>query len=315
RAAERGVRVRRGLAFSDRGRIGELSFARCPAPHRYVLSVPQRVTEATLRAALLRRDPDALVTGAEVHDLSSDRHGVRVSARVDGRERTFEAPHAVACDGRRSPCRRALGIAFDGGAYPGSYVMGDAPDDTGLGARAGIFLGREGLVESFPLPGGIRRWVARRGTTAGDGSAEELCRTVAARTGHRVDPARVEHAGTFVAERREADRFVDGRVTLAGDAAHVLSPIGGQGLNVGWLGAWSLGAALVEALGGDRAALRRDARRRRRIARAATRRAELNMWLGRPGRGGRPLVRAALRRPFGHGLARLFTMRGLRVGL
>lgn len=315
---ERGVRVRRGLAFAGRTPLGELSFEGCPGPHAYVLSVPQRITEAVLREALEARAPGALVRGAEVTELQPGARSVQVRYRDAHGPRRRRAPWAVACDGRRSACRRALRIGFAGGRYPGSYLMCDGPDVTPFGDRAAVFLCDDGLVESFPLPGGTRRWVVRRRARQAPGSLAELANEVQARTGWRLPYERAHGFSEFVAERYLAGALYRDRVALAGDAGHVISPIGGQGLNVGWLGAWSLGAALCEARDrGDDAPLRADARRRRRLVRAAARRAELNMWLGRPDGGAarRPLVRVLLRRPVAGALARLFTMRALEAGV
>jgi 2-polyprenyl-6-methoxyphenol hydroxylase-like FAD-dependent oxidoreductase len=118
-------------------------------------------------------------------------------------------------------------------------------------------------------------------------------------------------------QRLLAARFWQDRLALAGDAAHVLSPIGGQGMNLGWLDAWALGAALHRVLrqGARPAAELGDyADRRRASAVRAIRRAELNMRMGvggwwNPLRDG--LVKVALRSPAQGLLARLFTMRGL----
>lgn len=315
---DRGVRVRAGAAYLGRAHLGTLDFGLCPAPHDYVLSVPQRDTEAVLRRALRERAPGALQTDAEVLDLTlRDDHAV-VTVRRRGEVQREAASFVVACDGRWSRCRAAAGIELSGGAYEGAYLMCDAVDDTELGPQAAVFLHPRGLVESFPLPGGLRRWVVRR-EQRGDPSLCELATAVQRRTGHRIGRDGVVRYSGFVAERFVARRMIRGRLALAGDAAHVVSPIGGQGMNLGWLGAWSLAEALRDAVRAGRptAALRRDGRRRRRLAQAAARRAELNMWLGRPGArlGRAALVRALLRWPLSAALARVFTMRGLSWGL
>lgn len=316
----RGIRVRSGLAFAEHHTLlGELRFDRCRPPHRYVLSVPQSTTESVLRDALRARAPDALVTGAYVTGLEPDAEAVNVHVRTPRGRRSLRSPYVVACDGRRSTCRPALGIDFVGRTYPGSYLMSDVPDTTPFGDRAVVFLSADGLVESFPLPDRWRRWVARRSGSGSPGGAPpgtlpELAEAVRSRTGWRIAVSSSSGFSEFAAERFEAGALYRARVALAGDAAHVLSPIGGQGLNVGWLGAWELAGALVRAREeGDDRALRADARRRLQIARAAARRAELNMWLGRAraGKERRALVRALLRRPLADGMARLFTMRAL----
>lgn len=317
RFVEHGVRVRRGLAFAGKRPLGVVDFGSCLGRHRYVLTIEQQRTEAILREALEDRAPGTLRGGVEVLELTRDARSVWVRVRDDrGREREIESAFVVGCDGKRSRCRDTIAIPFRGDRYPGGYLMGDAPDTTGLGAQAAVFLHPEGLVESFPLPRGRRRWVLRR-ADEGDASEDELSEAVEHRTGHRI--REITRWSAFRAERFVAERLAVGRVALAGDAAHVISPIGGQGMNLGWIGASSLAEALADAAraGAPTPALDADARRRSRMARAAARRAELNMWLGRPtanlAREG--AVRLLLSRPVVHALARVFTMRGLHYGV
>ena len=141
------------------------------------------------------------------------------------------------------------------------------------------------------------------------------------RTGRDLDLSAASHPSTFRAQRFQASRFAEGVVALAGDAAHVISPIGGQGMNVGWLGARSLTdtiAANLDAGGAVLArALERDGRHRKRIATTAARRAEINMWLGKPNasRITDRLLGSLIETPASFVLARVFSMRGLSLGV
>src|SRR5690625_85241 len=176
-------------------------------------------------------------------------------------------------------------IPYTGRRYPDNYVMGDFRDRTGLGKDALIFLHPQGLVESFPLPEGMRRWVVKTNQFQQDHVLRQLCLQVSRRLHIDLDPADSLTRSSFSVHRRIARTFARGCLCLAGDAAHVVSPIGGQGMNLGWLNAAKL-ASLIGSRSPENSPLtKRQApnytsagkRRARRVAR----RAGLNVWFGR----------------------------------
>jgi 2-polyprenyl-6-methoxyphenol hydroxylase-like FAD-dependent oxidoreductase len=151
-----------------------------------------------------------------------------------------------------------------------------------------------------------------------DAVAADLAAIIRSRTG--VDlPVSADAPSPFVVQQRLADRMVAGRVILVGDAAHEVSPIGGQGMNLGWLDAVALAPALEQAVRDPavaESALAAFDQRRRRAARMAARQAGFNMAMGRPVTGIRLRARNALVRilalPPARGIvARAFTMRWL----
>ena len=165
--------------------------------------------------------------------------------------------------------------------------MGDFADTTGFGPDAALFLESAGIVESFPLPGNLRRWVVRlaeSGNGGDGGDTRWLADRIRQRTGIEVDPASNSMLSRFGVRSRLVSRMVTGRTVLIGDAAHEVSPIGGQGMNLGWLDAVSLAPVVLATLNGKNVGVElRDFEARRKAAAArASRQSEINMALGRP---------------------------------
>jgi 2-polyprenyl-6-methoxyphenol hydroxylase-like FAD-dependent oxidoreductase len=282
---DRGVRISEGIARSAGRHVATLSFdATLPGGRRYVLAVPQAVTEEVLEARLEAGFPGTLIRGVTVCGMTDTGTHVEVATQRDGAEAVVRARLVLGADGARSAVRDYAGIRAPGRTYPDCYVMGDFVDATGDGDAAVLYLETGGIVESFPLPGGLRRWVVRMGSPT-EPTADLLSGLIAERTGVRVDPAGNSMVSGFEVRSRLAERFVSGRTVLVGDAAHEISPIGGQGMNLGWLDVGALAPLIAAQLrdGADVGAqLHRFNRDRRRAAGTARRKAHLNMALGRP---------------------------------
>jgi len=305
-----GVRVPGGEVRCSGARLGALSFEGVSVRHPFVASVPQHVTERVLRARLEEAAPGVLVTGCAVTGAAPADDGVLLSTTRG----PVRARWVIGADGPRSAMRGLGGFAMRRRAYPDRYVMGDATDATGYGDRAVLFLEPGGVVESFPLPGGLRRWVVHRGRDAAPVDARELASIVRARTGAEVDAATIAGTSAFGVRHVWAADPVRGRIVLVGDAAHEISPIGGQGMTLGWLDAAQLVDALAAVLAGTGdarlAEYRRGAARRHWMT---ARQAYFNTMMGRP-RGGAALwarnavIRGLTLPRFERGLARAFTM-------
>ncbi|MGK4585866.1 FAD-dependent monooxygenase [Kitasatospora sp. HPMI-4] len=227
-------------------------------PYTETLMLPQWRTQQVLHKRL-RALGGSVAFGRELVGLTQDEDGVTAEFTAGGPVR---ARYAVAADGGRSTLRRLLGIGMTGDTVdPDPMLVADVrvsgldrdhwhvfPDDgTGGGGPIG------GLLALCPLPGTDEfQLVARypRGTAA-DPTLEGIRRTVTARSHLRAEQvAAVRWASGFQPRAALADRFRAGRVFLAGDAAHVHSPAGAQGLNTSIQDAYNLGWKLGAVLGG-----------------------------------------------------------------
>ncbi|MBN2352267.1 MAG: FAD-dependent monooxygenase [Spirochaetales bacterium] len=276
-----GVRVHGAVAHGRRCVIGRITLERLTHRFPFVLSLPQAVTESVLAECLAKSRSAEVRRGMEFIGLRErdDCVEARVRNLAAGAIETFRARYLAGCDGMHSAVRESAGLRFRGGIYPVSFCMADYTDRTGWGDEAHFFFTERGLLESFPLPGGRRRWnVSRR--PHGPTEAENfLAREVRRRCGIGLKPADRVFQAFYRVYHYRVERYYRGRVLLAGDAAHIMSPIGGQGMNTGFADAEAAALLLTRDANGEKAfdvyhACRSTA------ARAARRRAALAMLAG-----------------------------------
>ena len=157
-----------------------------------------------------------------------------------------------------STVRERAGIAFSGGSYGESFVLADVRLSGGVPSDEVIlYFSPAGMVVVAPLPDGVHRIVATVDDAPEHPDVAYVQALLDAR-GPASESARRARGAVGLALRvhhRVADVYRAGRVLLAGDAAHVHSPAGGQGMNAGILDAMRLARALRQALAGDEAAL------------------------------------------------------------
>lgn len=311
-AAGLGAQVREEALELDGGEVicrgrtlASISFA---AGQR-VLILPQERTDALLRQRLSQLRDGALRPGRSVIGVQEEGDAVRVEIEAS---RDVAARFVVGADGVRSGLRSQLGIGWHERPGRGWYAMADVPGQAGP-ARARLHCEPAGLIESFPLPQG-RRWVASDPQRA-LGDAAAFSQAIQERTGIRLDlPAGIQPA-IFEAKQHRADRSATGRIALVGDAAHETSPIGGQGMNLGWIAARGLADAICRAVRDGRGDLGEYERSTRHAAAAAQRRSFFYMAMGRPARAPAVVARNALIRLLGTAPLRartadMITMRG-----
>jgi 2-polyprenyl-6-methoxyphenol hydroxylase-like FAD-dependent oxidoreductase len=231
-----GQKLHGATLWSGGETLARVDFAELETAFPFVLCVPQPVTEGVLERLLERRGAKT-ERGVTLRSFRQDGTGVTaVLARGDATE-TVRAAWMVGCDGAHSAVRKGLDLAFEGDTYDERFYLADVKiawdtrDD-----RVTSYFADDGLVACFPLPGG--RWRMVMTATPGDeGSADptlaELQDVFARRTGAGPALSDLSWSARFRIHCRQVAQYRDDRVFVAGDAAHIHSPFGGQGMNTG----------------------------------------------------------------------------------
>ena len=233
-----------------------LSFDRLPSRYREILMIPQDETEAVL-VDRLHALGGKIHRGVAVTSVvgTDGRHDVHVQS-ANG-ETMVSAAYVVAGDGMHSVVRESAGIGFEGEAYEGSFVLADITMDTAIKAdEVAFFLSPEGPVVVAPLPRGRFRIVAAVENAPEKPDAdliEQILNTRGPRR-QRTTVHGVTWSSRFRLHHRVASAYRKGNIFLMGDAAHVHSPAGGQGMNTGLVDAVVLGRLLSDVISGRRPA-------------------------------------------------------------
>ena len=248
-----------------------IPFDTLPTPHPYTLMISQADTEALLRKRLDNLG-GRVVRPATVTVVEQSSDAV-VSTFSDGRQ--VRSRYLIGADGVHSTIREQTGIPFTGGTYPESFALADVRLSGGVPADEVIlYFSPAGLVVLAPLPDDLYRIVA----TVDDAPAVPdiaFVQRLLDERGPQSRPVVVDEVlwgSRFRVHHRIADTLRSDRVLLAGDAAHVHSPAGGQGMNLGIEDAVAAGECLSRVLRGESTALLDTyaAQRRRVAARVVT---------------------------------------------
>ncbi|GAA4386217.1 rifampin monooxygenase [Actinomadura sp. NPDC048032] len=238
---------------------GFFAAIRKPAPegldtaHPYVLGIPQPVTDRLLaeRAAELGAE---IRRGSEVVGVSQDEDGATAEL-ADGTR--LRARYLVGCDGGRSTVRRLLGVAFPGEPTRVDTLLGEMQATAPPEEMAAVTAEVRETEKRFgigPLGDGVTRVIVPAEGVAEDRSApptlEEFKRRLRAVAGTDFGVHSPRWLSRFGDATRLVERYRVGRVLLAGDAAHIHPPVGGQGLNLGIQDAFNLGWKLAAEVGG-----------------------------------------------------------------
>lgn len=223
-----------------------------PSRHNYTLALWQEKIERTL-AEWVSEHAATVYRGCEVADFRQNDSGVDVELN-DGR--SLRAKYLVGCDGGRSLVRKQAGIAFQGWEPAISYLIFEA--EMSAESALGIRHGEKGIYAIGPMDDGkrMRGVVTEPELNLGDApNLDELRNVLTATYGTDLGVHNVTWLSRFTDAARQAETYRDRRVLLAGDAAHVHSPAGGQGLQIGLQDAVNLGwklAWVVKGIAGER---------------------------------------------------------------
>jgi 2-polyprenyl-6-methoxyphenol hydroxylase-like FAD-dependent oxidoreductase len=185
--------------------------------------------------------------------IEQDDTGVTVLLRgADGDEGQLRCKYVIGCDGAHSVVRHAANLTFDGAPYPQDFILADLHLDWSEypSNRLMMFMG-QGMMIGFPLKDGLYRLIASRAGRVADNEEptvedfEKIFEAMAPGIATLRDPIWLTR---FRLHHRGANKYRKGRLFVAGDAAHIHSPAGGQGMNTGIQDAvnlgWKLGSAL-----------------------------------------------------------------------
>ena len=249
RLVKEGIHAPRFTIRDGRRTLIPVDFSVLPTDYPYSLMVPQATTERLLLERLTELGGTVL-RPKTLASLIQDADGV--TATFDDGE-LIRARYVVGADGMHSIVREQAGIGFEGGAYQESFTLadvrlrGEAPPDEVI-----LFWAKAGLTVVAPLPGDIYRIVAPVADAPEEPSAAFVQQLLDERGlgAGRMVVTDVVWGSRFRIHHRVADTYRAGRLLLAGDAAHVHSAAGGQGMNLGIQDGVALAGALAAVLAG-----------------------------------------------------------------
>jgi 2-polyprenyl-6-methoxyphenol hydroxylase-like FAD-dependent oxidoreductase len=252
-----GFKVHAVNVVADDGSImGHVTMDTVDSPYPYALMLPQSDTERLLEDRL-RGFGVEVERSVEVMRLTAADDGVLAVLRhADGTEESVKADWLLGCDGAHSIVRSTLGVEFAGETMMSDWMLADIhmrgypfPD-----TEASVYWHHNGVFVVFPLAPGRHRVIANLPMTADERSPDPTLEEVQAIIDERGPAGMVAFDPVWLAgfriNGRKVSNYRAGRMFLLGDAAHIHSPAGGQGMNTGMQDAFNLSWKLALVMNG-----------------------------------------------------------------
>ncbi len=246
-----GAQISNGKAI-----VASVGFDSVDSRFPYALLIPQSETERVLEEQLARRGVK-VERQSELMSFADKGDAVEATLKkADGASETLTADWLVGCDGAHSAVRHGLAFGFEGTTMDSDWWLADGHID-GLKPhdKLHIFWHRDGILAFFPMIGDRWRVIGDLGAATGSGHRPDpTLEEINAMLAHRGSPGIVMTQpiwlSTFRINERKVKAYSKGRVFLAGDAAHIHSPAGGQGMNTGMQDAFNLAWKLALVING-----------------------------------------------------------------
>lgn len=229
-----GLKIRHINLRNGNDILVRIDFSKLPAPYNFMLSLPQSDTERILEDALSEHGID-IERETELAGFTQNEHGIEARLSRPSGPSDLKADYIIGCDGAHSTVRNSLGLGFAGERYPESWSLADVRMEWPFGHGDGnLFMGvGGGVLFVISMPEDRFRVIANAPDALSllpDGShvSEVLWQT------------------DFNVSLRQVDSYGEGRAFLAGDAAHIHTPAGGRGMNLGIEDACDLAMRVVE---------------------------------------------------------------------
>lgn len=239
------------IHIRDRHRIlATINFKDLDTRYPFALICPQNQTEAILQNKL-QSFGIQIERSCEVVAITQEHNRIQVEFKKGNTLQTITTEWLIGCDGSHSLVRESASIPFLGAAYEESFILADITLNTSLSSQEGhLFFSDQGLLLLIPLPDNQFRIIASVDKPLPHPTLADFEKILQER-GPQNTPSTISKlvwSSHFHIQHRLAQTLRKGNILLAGDAAHVHSPAGGQGMNTGIQDAFSLAHALYETI-------------------------------------------------------------------